>query len=278
MTLTEMRRILAEGDIRLTKSLGQNFLHDQNQLRRMVALAELKAGDQVLEIGPGLGPLTEKLLETGAKVLAVEKDARLADWLRERLGGAARLALVADDGLEWLRRESRDLSSWKVVANLPYSVASPLLVELAGLPARPERMVVTLQLEVARRLMAGPGSRDYGILSLLIQLDYEADAWHKIPASCFFPAPKVDSACLRLRRRLKPLATEAERQIFVELVKRGFSQRRKMLFNLLRQKWPREKLETAFGGLGIAQNARAETLGLEQFLELGRALGQGRDT
>src|SRR6185437_15779162 len=128
MKLSDMRQLLDARDIQLTKSLGQNFLHDQNQLRRIVEAAELSKADKVLEIGPGLGPLTELLLENAGEVLAIEMDGRLVEVLRERF---PQLNLIHDDALEFLRREPRDWSDWKLVANLPYSVASPILVELA---------------------------------------------------------------------------------------------------------------------------------------------------
>src|SRR6266849_3435138 len=150
MKLSEMKALLASGQIRLTKSLGQNFLHDTNQLRRIVDAAALKKTDKVLEIGPGLGPLTELLVEQAGEVLAIEKDARLAQALNERFkvgqasrlppagqefeegrGGTPVLRLLQADALEFLRREPRDWGEWKVVSNLPFSVASPILVELA---------------------------------------------------------------------------------------------------------------------------------------------------
>ena len=153
MKLTEMKQVLAERSIQLTKSLGQNFLHDANQLRRIVAAADLKKADRVLEIGPGLGPLTEILLEQVSEVLAIEKDARLVAVLKERFqtetGGTPVLRLLHDDALDYLKHEARDWSGWKLVANLPFSVASPLLVELALAARGPERMVGTLQVEVA---------------------------------------------------------------------------------------------------------------------------------
>src|SRR5215471_7509807 len=206
MKLSAMRLLLEREGIQLTKSLGQNFLHDANQLRRIVAAAELKPTDKVLEIGPGLGPLTELLLEQAGEVLAIEKDARLVEVLRERFdaGQASRLSragetpalhLLHADALEFLKRERRDWSQWKLVSNLPYSVASPILVELAQGERAPQLMVATLQLEVARRLMAQPGEKDYGVLTLLVQLDFECrrPSGFKIPASCFFPEPEVDS-------------------------------------------------------------------------------------
>jgi 16S rRNA (adenine1518-N6/adenine1519-N6)-dimethyltransferase len=280
-----MRELLATRGIQLTKSLGQNFLHDGNQLRRIVKAAELKETDKILEIGPGLGPLTELLLENAGEVLAIEKDGRLVEFLRERfnVGQASRLSpsqeksetgrmpvlhLLHDDALEFLNREPRDWHNWKLVANLPYSVASPILVELAQSPQRPERMVATLQLEVAQRLMASAGDDDYGVLTLLVQLDYEPREWFKIPAGCFFPAPDVDSACVVLIRRAQPLLPENQRATFVKIVKRAFSQRRKMMLKLLKQDWSEQKLKQVFQQLCIAPQERAEKLSLEQFVAL----------
>ncbi len=278
MKLTEMREWLDKRDIQLTKSLGQNFLHDAHQLQRIVEAAELTKADKVLEIGPGLGPLTELLLERAGEVLAIEKDARLVEVLRERFdcersdGRKLALQLLHDDALEFIRRERRDWSDWKLVANLPYSVASPILVELALSPQRPKQMTVTLQLEVAMRLMAQADDDDYGVLTLLVQLDYEPRDWFKIPASCFFPAPKVDSACVTLVRREKPLLTEEHRAAFVKIVKRAFTQRRKMMLKLLKTEWPMERLTQAFAELNISPQERAEKLSLEQFVELTKHL------
>jgi 16S rRNA (adenine1518-N6/adenine1519-N6)-dimethyltransferase len=290
MKLSEMRQVLSAREIQLTKSLGQNFLHDGNQLRRIVDAAELKKQDKVLEIGPGLGPLTELLLEKAGEVLAIEKDKRLVDFLRERFssefrlqpvggksteppeGGTPNFQLLHDDALKFLKREQRDWSNWKLVANLPYSVASPILVELAQCPQRPARMVATLQLEVAQRLMSHADDDDYGVLTLLVQLRYEPRAWFKIPSECFFPAPGVDSACVVLERRATPLLPEARHATFEKIVKRAFSQRRKMMLKLLREDWPVEKLAGAFEELKISSQERAEKLSLEQFVELTRRL------
>lgn len=312
MKLSEMRELLATRGIQLTKSLGQNFLHDANQLRRIVEAAELKKTDKVLEIGPGLGPLTELLLENAGEVLAIEKDARLVEFLRERFKvsegrvtrapnfetpitqkkqGFAELvppkfSLLRADALKFLKvGQASSLSSenksetgrmpvpldwhdWKLVANLPYSVASTIFVELAQSPKRPERMVATLQLEVAHRLMAKAGDEDYGVLTLLLQLDYELRDWFKIPAGCFFPAPDVDSACVVLIRRDRPLLSESQHATFVKIVKRAFSQRRKKMLKLLREDWPAEKLERAFEKLQLSPQIRAEAVSLEQFVAL----------
>ena len=306
-----MRELLATRGIQLTKSLGQNFLHDGDQLRRIVDAAELKKTDKVLEIGPGLGPLTELLLENAGEVLAIEKDGRLMEFLRERFPSVSegrvprapnsanakgqglaelvspKFTLLHADALKFLKvgpasslspaqEKSEtgrmpvplDWHDWKLVANLPYSVASPILVELAQTPQRPERMVATLQLEVAQRLMAKAGDEAYGVLTLLIQLDYEPRDWFKIPAGCFFPAPDVDSACVVLIRREQPLLPENQRAAFVKIVKRAFSQRRKTMLKLLREDWPVEQLACAFAALNIPPQERAEQLSLEQFVAL----------
>jgi 16S rRNA (adenine1518-N6/adenine1519-N6)-dimethyltransferase len=278
MKLAEMREILTRCDIQLTKSLGQNFLHDANQLQRIVEAAELSKADKVLEIGPGLGPLTELLLEKTGEVLAIEMDRRLVEVLREQFFNphsalrTPRFELLHDDALAFLKREPRDWSDWKLVANLPYSVASPILVELAQSPKRPERMVATLQLEVAQRLMAQADDDDYGVLTLLVQLDYEPRGSFKIPADCFFPAPNVDSMCVVLQRRARPLLADGQRAAFVKIVKRAFSQRRKMMLKLLKQDWAVDKLAAAFAELKISPQERAEKLSLEQFVKLTKLL------
>jgi 16S rRNA (adenine1518-N6/adenine1519-N6)-dimethyltransferase len=339
-----MRQLLAAGGIRLTRSLGQSFLHDANQLRRIVAAAELTKGDKVLEIGPGLGPLTELLVERAGEVLAIEKDARLVKVLESRFdveqasrlcssaigtsspasqqlqevraageraptlegtGGTPVLRLLHDDALDYLRREARDWSEWKLVANLPYSVASPILVELAsGEPASsqarvyadgrarggarspatsasqpprrrgPQRMVATLQLEVAKRLLANPGTADYGLLTLFIRLEYEPESWFKIPASCFFPEPDVDSACVCLVRRGVPVLPPAAQGAFAKIVRRSFSQRRKIMLKLLKEDWPEPRLVEQFERLKLPSRIRAEAVSIEQFAQLALALSK----
>ena len=287
MTPTAMRQLLKERGIRLTKSLGQSFLHDANQLRRIVAAAELTKEDRVLEVGPGLGPLTELLVERAGEVLAIEKDARLVEVLKERfeagrapglsptlpaalngIGGTSVLRLLHEDALDYLSREERDWSDWKLVANLPYSVASPVLVELAQAPGCPRLMVATLQLEVARRIVARAGDDDYGVLSLLLLLRYEPDGIFKIPADCFFPAPDVESGCVTLVRRERPLLPTAQHAAFEKLVKLGFSQRRKMMLKLLKTVWPEDKLLAVFERLDLSPQIRAEKVTLEQFAKL----------
>jgi 16S rRNA (adenine1518-N6/adenine1519-N6)-dimethyltransferase len=279
VNLGDMRRLLGDRGIQLTRSLGQNFLHDSNQLRRIVELAEVQPGDQVLEIGPGLGPLTEALLAAGARVLAIEKDARLVAILRERLAAAlvsegnqaGPLTLQHADALDVVRQR-RDWDGWKLVANLPYAVASPILVELAMAERPPSRLVATLQWEVAQRLMATSADEDYGILSLLVQLRYVPGSLLPVPAGCFFPVPDVESGCLRMDRRDGELLPAGQRPVFARLVKRAFSQRRKMMLKLLRQDWADAALQAAFAEAGLPTDIRAERVGLEQFVRLTSSL------
>ena len=272
MTLSEMRRWLDSRGIQLTRSLGQNFLHDGNQLRRIAVAGDFQPGDQLLEIGPGLGPLTELLIASGSPVLAVEKDQRLVEVLRERFAGVAKFSLLHDDALEWLKREPRDWTGWKLVANLPYSVGSPILVELALSARPPERLVATLQREVIQRIVAAPGTEQYGLLSLLLQVRYAPAGTFTIPSPCFFPPPDVESACVTLRRRVPELLTAAELDCFVRVVKLGFSQRRKMMRKQLRSAWAESVLDAGLAVAGIATTARAEDVGLNAFVTLARHL------
>lgn len=261
-----MRRVLEAHQLQLTKSLGQNFLHDGNQLRRIAAAAGLTPDDRILEIGPGLGPLTQELLEGGvAEVLAIEKDSRLIPLLQGRFQGEDRLTLRQADALEVLRSEAHDWTRWKLVANLPYSVGSPILVELSLTPTPPERMVVTLQLEVVQRILAAPDTDDYGILTLLLALSFEPGDSFVIPRGCFFPVPDVDSACVTLRRRAAPLVPREQARLYCRLVKLAFSQRRKMMLKLLKQQWPADRLAEGFGKAGIALTERAEKVTPGQF-------------
>jgi len=279
MTISEIRKILAEYDIRLTKQLGQNFLHDANQLRKIVAFAELTPSDSVIEIGPGLGPLTELLLRQANEVLAIEKDERLFEILQKRFADFKNLKLINADALIYLKKCSDDFSNRSVVSNLPYSVASPILVEFARRETPPKKMIVTVQLEVAQRLMARHSTEDYGVLTLLVQIRYKPVDYFKIPSSCFFPEPKVDSACVKfVRRENEPLDIN-QRELFYKIVNRAFSQRRKMMLKLLKQDFSEALLRQAFSALNIPETARGESVSLDQYIELTKILsGQTRQS
>lgn len=274
MNLNEMRQTLDAHGIKLTKSLGQNFLHDANQLKKIVDAAELSPNDNVIEIGPGLGPLTELLLERSERVLAIEMDRRLVTLLQERFKLFENFELSHADALRWIVDNPRDWTGWKLVANLPYSVASPILVEFAEMPSPPEQLTVTLQLEVAERLQATAVDDDYGLLTLLVQIRYEPIANFKIPSGSFFPAPDVDSACITMRLRKNPLLPADLIPKFKRIAKKAFSERRKMMLKLLKQEWPEAALLNAFEKLSLSPQIRAEKVSLQQFVELTLLLNQ----
>ena len=274
MKLSEMRDLLASRGIQLTKSLGQNFLHDANQLARIAALADIQPGDNILEIGPGLGPLTEVLLRQGAHVFAIEKDKRLCAVLQERFAGNAHFELLHADALDYLQGEARSWAGWKLVSNLPYSVGSPILVELASSPRPPALLVATLQLEVVQRILARAGEPNYGQLSLFLQVAYEPGSWFKIPSGSFFPPPDIDSACVVLRLRDQALVPREQVKEFQRVVKRAFSERRKVMLKLLKTDWPADRLAEIFRVLQIDPQARAETVSVEQFASMTRMLAE----
>jgi len=274
MNLSEIRKQLNDNDILLTRSLGQTFMHDRNQLRKIVGLAKLSDADRVIEIGPGLGPLTELLLDTAGQVTAIETDLRLAKQLEERLGQRDNFTLQHADAMKLVRKAEFDWSGHKLVANLPYSIASPLLIDLAALAGRPSAMVVTLQLEVVQRLLAQPATKEYGVLTLLIGLHYASGESFVIPRGSFYPEPNVDSGCIELLRRETPLLPPELCPVFKKIVKRVFAERRKKMMKLLKRDWPKATVAEAFNSVGLDESIRAERVTLDQFAELTQRLSR----
>jgi 16S rRNA (adenine1518-N6/adenine1519-N6)-dimethyltransferase len=274
MNLSEIRNLLREEDIMLTKSLGQTFMHDQNQLRKIVGLAKLTAADHVIEIGPGLGSLTGLLLQTAGHVTAIETDRRLVKLLDERFGERSNFTLQHADAMKIVRKSKFDWSKHKLVANLPYSIASPLLIDLAASAGRPRGMIVTLQLEVVQRLLAQSATKEYGVLTLLIGLHYATGESFVIPRGSFYPEPNVDSGCIELLRRETPLLLPELCPVFKKIVKRVFAERRKKMMKLLKRDWPEAAVVEAFDALGLDEKIRAERVTLEQFTELTQRLSR----
>jgi 16S rRNA (adenine1518-N6/adenine1519-N6)-dimethyltransferase len=274
MNLSEIRNLLREEDIMLTKSLGQTFMHDQNQLRKIVGLAKLTAADHVIEIGPGLGSLTGLLLQTAGHVTAIETDRRLVKLLDERFGERSNFTLQHADAMKIVRKSKFDWSKHKLVANLPYSIASPLLIDLAASAGRPRGMIVTLQLEVVQRLLAQSATKEYGVLTLLIGLYYATGESFVIPRGSFYPEPNVDSGCIELLRRETPLLPPELCPVFKKIVKRVFAERRKKMMKLLKRDWPEAAVVEAFDALGLDEKIRAERVTLEQFAELTQRLSR----
>ena len=265
MKLSEIRSTLR--DIRVTpvKTLGQNFLHDRNLAQWIVARAELTADDFVVEIGPGLGALTEFLLASGARVLAIEKDARLAGFLRERFS-PERLEVLHADALTFDVRTLFAQPRVKFIGNLPYNISSQLLLQFTRYPSPISLWLCMLQKEMARRLSAEPGTSDYGALTLLVQLHYRVEYLRTVPGSVFLPRPDVDSAFIKITPRPVCELPDFDAELFAKLVRLGFSQRRKQLGKLLRNEindWDRASQLCGFDG-----KARAEELSLDQWIAL----------
>lgn len=280
MKLSEIDRTLREIRVTPVKTLGQNFLHDQNLARWVIQQAGVSADDFVLEIGPGLGALTAPALDAGARVLAIEKDARLVNFLREQFAGRA-LEVVHLDALEFEVAKLFPHGPIKLLGNLPYYISTPLLLRFLQPPTPIILAVLMLQKEVAVRLSAGPRSRDYGVLSLVVQSQCRVEFLRTVPASVFLPRPEVDSAFVRLRPRAPNELATHDRARLLALVRRGFSQRRKQLGKLLKDEvadWPRAAAE-----IGASPQARAEELSLEQWIVLANfgqppvAGGEGAD-
>ena len=271
----QLRRLLRDEGLRPRKALSQNFLTDPAALDAIVAAAELRAGDRVVEIGPGLGVLTRRLLAAGASVTAVELDPRLADYLRRELDGVPRFELIEADALSVHPRDVvPDDAPYKLVANIPYHITRPLLHAFLEGERPPELTVLLVQLEVAQRVAAPPGQMSY--LSVFAQNVTDADVVARVPAAAFEPAPEVDSAILRLRRREAPeVAPGPGREPFYRLVQAGFRQRRKQLHNALGRELPipRDELEAAFAGCGIDSERRPQTLSVAEWRCLLEAVG-----
>ena len=265
MKLSEIDTTLREIRVSPVRSLGQNFLHDRNLAAWIVAKAELSPDDYVVEIGPGLGALTEFILESGAHVLAIEKDQRLAEFLRKRFAGA-QLEIIHGDALDFDLRPLFMQRRVKLLGNLPYYVASQLLLKFIKYPGPISLSLFMLQKEMARRISASPGTGDYGALSLAVQLKYQVELLRTIPASVFLPQPEVDSAVVRLIPRSADELPPHDTETFSRIVRQGFSQRRKQLRNLLKTEVP--DWADAAAALGFDARARAEELSLEQWIEL----------
>ncbi|MBA2263777.1 MAG: ribosomal RNA small subunit methyltransferase A [Chloroflexi bacterium] len=262
----QLRRLMGSQRLRPRKSLSQNFLTDPTALDAIVDAAELEPGDRVVEIGPGLGVLTRRLLAAGASVIAVEVDARLAEYLRAELYGVEGFELIEADALSLHPREMFPGQPIKVVANIPYHITSPLLHAFLEGERPPELIVLLVQLEVAERVAAPPGRMSY--LSVFAQNVASAEVLARVPAAAFEPAPEVDSAVLRLRRRAVPIVPAGyEREPFYRIVQAGFRQRRKQVHNGLSRELPvdREAIAAALAGCGVNPERRPQTLTLAEW-------------
>jgi 16S rRNA (adenine1518-N6/adenine1519-N6)-dimethyltransferase len=265
MKLSEIGATLREIGVSPVKTLGQNFLHDRNLTEWIVAQANLTPEDYVVEIGPGLGALTKAALAKGAHVLAIEKDARLVKFLREKIQDK-RLEILHADALKFDTRLLYIQRRVKLLGNLPYYVSSQLLLKFLEHPSPILLWLLMLQKEMAKRLSAAPSTKDYGALTLQVQLHYRVQYLRTVPATVFLPKPEVDSALVRITPRDPSESPHCDYGLFEKLVRRGFSQRRKQLRKLISEFLP--DWEKATEALGLNPKARAEELSLQQWIAL----------
>lgn len=270
MNLSEIRNALATAQVSPVKTLGQNFLHDQNLARWIVNQAKITADDFVLEIGPGLGALTEEIVARGPRLLALEKDARLVDFLHRKFS-SPQVEIRHQDALKFDIRSLFPERNVKVLGNLPYYVASQLLLRFLEYPNPIQLCLFMLQDELARRLAATRAGPDYGALTLNVQLHHHVAYLRKVPNSVFLPKPEVVSAMVRLTPRPENDVGVTDLSRFQKLVRTGFSQRRKQLRKLLRE----HKLdwEQVANQLQVPLTARAEELSREQWIALSNLTG-----
>lgn len=272
-----VRRLLMQWDLRPRKSLGQNFLTDGAILDRIVAAAGLVPEDVVLEIGAGLGALTERLALRAGRVVAIELDERLMPVLRDVLSGFSNVTLVHGDVLELDPGALVTTSSdrYVVVANLPYYITSSALRHLLEADPRPRRIVVTVQREVAQRIVAGPG--EMSLLAVSVQFYGRPRLLFRIKPGSFYPSPGVESAVLRIDLHTTPPVAVQDPVAFFRVVRAGFAQRRKQLRNTLAAglRRPSDEIATRLREVGVDSRWRAQALTLEQWARVAQALGEG---
>ncbi len=260
------KHILRAFDLHASRRLGQNFLISPGVVRAVVEAAGIETGDLVLEIGPGIGTLTQGLLEAGAKVTAVELDKKLPAVLAETLRGYEHLNIVQGDILKTDIPALMGDKPFKVAANLPYYITTPILLSLLEQNLPITHIVTMVQKEVAERMTASPGGKDYGALSVAVQYYTEPEIVLDVPPSCFFPAPEVDSAVIACTLRKTPAVAVKDDNLFFRVVKASFGQRRKTLSNALKPLGvPKEKIESALRNAKIDASRRGETLSLAEF-------------
>ena len=269
------QHILNRFKLRADKKLGQNFLIDEQVVRQIVAAAELSEADTVLEVGPGIGTLTQGLAESKAQVVAVELDTRLLPVLATTLEGYDNVHVVHGDILKVNIMEEVGVPNFKVCANLPYYITTPIIFALLEKRLPMERLVAMVQKEVAERMAAQPGGKDYGALSVAIQYYTEPEIAFIVPPTSFIPAPAVDSAVIVCKRREKPPVEVCDEALFFRVVKAAFSLRRKMLSNSLKNMGIKSEQVAKWLDLaGVDGKRRAETLSLEDFAKLTNSFGE----
>jgi 16S rRNA (adenine1518-N6/adenine1519-N6)-dimethyltransferase len=269
------KELIKKYGIKLTKSLGQNFLTDDNVVRRIVDTAEITKDDLVMEIGPGIGSMTGELASRAGKVIAVEIDKYLIPALKDNLKEFSNLEIINQDIMKVNVREITDSGHnmrIKVAANLPYYITTPIIMKLLEEENDIELMVFMVQKEVAQRMVAKPGGKDYGALSVAVQYYAQPEIVFDVPPHCFVPQPEVDSTIIKLKKNTTPPVSLKDKDMFFKVVKASFGQRRKTLLNALTNSGgfnkSKEEIREILINLNINENARGETLSIEQFASL----------
>lgn len=250
------------------KNLGQNFIKDFRIIERITQVAELSSEDEVLEIGPGLGALTVALADKAQRVVAIEKDRKLYEKLLELLGEYTNIELINQDALKTDYKSLYKGKKLKVIANLPYSVSSPLLFKFLEAREYFSSLVLMLQQEVGERITASPGGKTYGSISVMLQAYFMISSEFRVSPESFWPKPKVDSVVLKLVSLDTPRAEISDEKLFEKVVRAAFSSRRKMLGNSMQSAFSKDMIAQALIKSGIDPKRRAETLSVEEFAKI----------
>lgn len=263
-------------NFKFSKSLGQNFLIDDSVPKDIVSGAEVDENDLVIEIGPGVGTLTAQLLNKAKKVVAIELDNDLIPILNQEIGDNPKFTLIHKDALKVNFNEIiGEEKSVKLVANLPYYVTTPIIVKLLKEGYNFKSLTIMIQKEVAERMNADPGNKDYGSLSLLVQYFCNTKIVRRVPPQCFIPRPKVDSIVIRLDKLSEPRVKVENEKLFFDIIRNSFNMRRKTLWNGVKNiGLSKEKLELAFNEADIDSKRRGETLSIEEFATLSDKINQ----
>lgn len=273
------KSLIKKHDFRFRKKFGQNFLTDQGIVNKIVDSAELEKGEIVVEIGPGIGTLTQVLAESGANVIAIEIDPQLIPILDETMAQYPNVTVKQGDVMavnldeiveEYCMEKNVQKSKYKVVANLPYYITTPIVMNLLEKCKNLSSIVVMVQKEVAERMTASPGGKDYGALSVAVQYYTQSKIVCKVPKTVFIPQPEVESAVVKLKVYDEPILQLTNPKIFFQVVKASFGQRRKTLSNALSSGFPlpKEEINKVLADNGIDPQRRGETLSLEEFAKL----------
>ncbi len=272
----ETIRVIKENNFTFRKNYGQNFLIDSHVIDKIIAAAEIDKSTKVLEIGPGIGTLTQYLAEAAESVMAVEIDDKLIPILEKTLADYDNVNVIHGDILKQDIGAIFGGEPFKIVANLPYYITTPIIMNLLESRVPADSITVMIQKEVADRMKAEPGSKDYGALSLAVQ--YYADPYlaANVPPNCFMPRPNVGSAVIRLKRLEEPFVKVKDERHMFKLIRAAFNQRRKTLANAVKNfeglSYSREEVENALTSIGLDTRVRGEALGLQEFAALSDAL------